>query len=81
MEAEASGLLSHLLAQERSLSKRRVHLQDRIDFIRNGGSGSASATASEEHLARLVEREQELSQQRRLLHARIDELRERLAGS
>lgn len=71
-------LLSDLLAQERSLSRRRSRLQDRIDFVRAGGDRSASAVSTEVRLASLLEQERELSERRRVLHSRIDALREGL---
>jgi hypothetical protein len=74
MDTEA--VLSHLLAQERSLSRRRARLQDRIDFVRGGGSGTGGANASAEQLETLLKMEKELSDRRRLLHSQIDSLRQ-----
>ena len=50
----AADLLAKLQAEERSLSLKRTRLQDRIDFIRGGGSGLASAAQVEEQLRLLL---------------------------
>lgn len=67
-------LLSMLQDKEQTLSRRRVRLQDRIDFIRAGGSGSANAAQVEEQLRLLLEKERILSERRRELHLQIEEL-------
>ena len=71
-------LLPKLQAEERSLSRQRARLQDRIDFIRAGGSGSASAVQVEEQLRLLLEKERALSERRIEVHAQIGELQARL---
>jgi hypothetical protein len=68
--------LELLQQEERSLSARRVRLQDRIDFIRAGGGGDGDAIAGQ--LADLERRERELSDRRRLVHRQIDALSSRL---
>lgn len=70
-------LLSKLQAQEQSLSRQRTRLQDRIDFIRAGGSGSASARQVEEQLRLLLDKERALSERRSKLHSQISELQPR----
>ena len=72
-------LLSKLQAEEQSLSRQRVRLQDRIDFIRAGGSGSASAVQVEEQLRLLLEKERKLSERRSDVHSRISELQPRFS--
>lgn len=71
-------VLAKLQAEEKSLSRQRARLQDRIDFIRAGGSGSASATQVEDQLRLLLDKERALSERRSALHAQIGELQERL---
>ena len=70
-------LLSKLQAEEQSLSRQRARLQDRIDFIRAGGSGSASAVQVEEQLRLLLEKERKLSERRSEVHSQISELQPR----
>ena len=70
--------LAELQDEERSLSRQRVRVQDRIDFIRSGGGGSASATQVEEQLRLLFDKERALSERRAELHAQIGELHARL---
>ncbi len=67
-------VLSKLLAEEQSLSRQRARLQDRIDFIRAGGSGSASPKQVEEQLRLLLDKERTLSERRSELHSQIREL-------
>ena len=69
--------LAELQAEEQSLSRQRARLQDRIDFIRAGGSGSASATQVEEQLRLMLEKERALSARRAELHAEIGARRPR----
>lgn len=61
--------MSDLRAQERSLSARRTHLHNRIDFLRAGGAGPVDEQA--ELIAELERQERELSRQRRELHEQI----------
>ena len=72
----SSNLLGRLQAEERSLSRQRTRLQDRIDFIRAGGSGSASASQVEEQLRLLLEKERVLSERRSEVHSQISELQQ-----
>ena len=74
----ADALLADLQAEEQSVSRQRARLQDRIDFIRAGGSGSASATQVEDQLRLLLDKERALSERRSALHAQISELRAQL---
>jgi hypothetical protein len=67
--------LRELEELERSLSRERTRLQQRIDFVRAGTGAPGSAEA--EQLRRLEERERELSQRRRTLHRQIDNARAR----
>jgi hypothetical protein len=62
--------LAQLNKEERSLSARRVRLQNRIDFLRSGGRGPVEGVADE--IAELVEEERELSRRRRELHDHIE---------
>ena len=62
--------LAQLNKQERSLSARRVRLQNRIDFLRSGGAGPVDKVADQ--LAELVEEEREVSRQRREMHDHIE---------
>jgi hypothetical protein len=62
--------LAQLNKQERSLSARRVRLQNRIDFLRSGGRGPVDAVAAQ--LTELLEEEREVSRLRRELHDHIE---------
>ena len=62
--------LAQLEKEERSLSARRIKLQDRIDFLRSGGGGPPEEVA--DRIAALVEEERELSRRRRELHDQIE---------
>ena len=68
--------LARLRAEERSLSRQRTRLQDRIDFIRSGGSGSASVKQVEEQLRVLLEKERAVSERRSAVHSQISELQQ-----
>jgi hypothetical protein len=70
-------LLAKLQTEERSVSRQRTRLQDRIDFIRSGGGGSASASQVEEQLRALLDKERALSERRAALHSQISELQPR----
>ena len=69
----ADDTLARLQAEERSLSRQRTRLQDRIDFVRSGGGGSASVSQVEEQLRALLEKERALSERRAALHSQISE--------
>ena len=71
--------LAQLNKEERSLSARRVRLQNRIDFLRSGGRGAVHEVAEE--IAELVEEERELSRRRRELHDHIEVARARARRS
>ena len=73
----ADDILARLQAEERSLSRQRTRLQDRIDFVRSGGSGSASASQVEEQLRSLLDKERALSERRVALHSQINEFQPR----
>jgi predicted nucleic acid-binding Zn-ribbon protein len=72
-DRELTVLLLELEREERSVSRRRNTLHNRIDFVRAGGY--ASAGPGDDPLEELVATERELSEQRHALHFRIDELR------
>ncbi len=69
--AKQEGDLVSLEQEERRLSLKRRRLQERIDFRRAGGGG----TADLEQLEYLREAESVTSRRRRDLHLRIDEMR------
>ena len=71
----ADDTLARLQADERSLSRQRTRLQDRIDFIRSGGGGSASVSQVEQQLRALLVKERALSERRSALHSQIAELK------
>lgn len=66
--------LAELRAEERSLSRERTRLQDRIDFIRAGGRHSAPTAQNEEQLRLLIEKERAVSERRKAVHTQIGEL-------
>ena len=74
--SELASRIRDLEAEERSLSARRARLQNRIDFLRSGGGGSAGEVA--DTLEDLVTEEREVSTRRRALHAEIDAVRAEL---
>ena len=57
--------------EERTISRRRRNLQDRMDWVRNLGAHDES---SRERLARLEAEEKEISAQRRQIQQRLDAL-------
>ena len=71
--------LALLNKQERSLSARRVRLQNRIDFLRSGGRGPVEQVADQ--IAELEREERELSRLRRELHDHIELAREKARRS
>ena len=70
-------VLKELEELERSLSKQRTRLQQRIDFVRSSGTADPAAA---DQLRELEKRERELSQRRRALHRQIDTARAREAS-
>ncbi len=71
-DAELDELLHAMESKERSLSRRRSVLHDRIDFVAAGGAQNGVA---ESQMAALQVREREIAQHRHTLHVRIDALR------
>ena len=68
--SEVEGLsLEELVEAEKSLSRRRLKLHDRIDSLRGYGMGEPDA---EERLASLLAQERAVSDERRKLQALID---------
>jgi hypothetical protein len=72
-DAELEALLGRLQGEERTASKRRESLHDRIEFVNAGGA--ASDDPADTQLASLQENERQLSDRRLILHRQIDELR------
>jgi hypothetical protein len=72
-DAELGRLLERLEREERTVSRRRSALHNRLDFVRAGGFASAGSETDD--LTLLLETEHELSEQRHLLHRQIDALR------
>jgi len=72
-DRELAVRLAELEQEERTVSRRRNTLHNRIDFVRAGGH--ASAEPSDESLDDLLAMEHEVSERRHELHTRIDELR------
>lgn len=75
-EAELERRLAELDEEERSISRRRRAMHDRIDFLRGGG-GSGEA-GSDEQLESLLQRERAVSDERNRLHETISILRTEL---
>ncbi len=72
-DGELMRLQRHLEGDEKTLSRRRAVLHDRIDFV---GSGVASEIyAAGDQLDALQQRERAIAEERRLLHGRIDAVR------
>ena len=72
-DTELDRLRRRLEQEERTVSRRRAVMHDRIDFVHGGGGGSGHAVTSQ--LAELQRRENEITEQRRVLHEQIDALR------
>jgi anti-sigma-K factor RsiG len=72
-EPRLNALLAQHEQEERTLSRRRNSLHERIDFVRAGGFASADPTT--EPLDDLLEAEREISARRHAIHQQIDELR------
>jgi len=72
-DVELRALLEQLEREEKTVSRRRNVVHDRIDFVRSGGF--ASANPATDDLAVLLDTERQLSERRQTLHLQIDELR------
>jgi len=72
-DGELTRLLRRLEGGEKTLSRRRAVLHDRIDFVRNGVASEIYAAGDQ--LDALQRREREIAEERRLLHERIDTVR------
>ena len=71
-DGELAELLHALEAEERSASRRRSVLHDRIDYVRSGGAEPATADGLADAL---LTTEREVGERRRQLHTQINELR------
>lgn len=67
--------LEALIEEERTVSKRRRRLHEKIDFLRGTGVDEPQA---KERLDALEQEERTVSDRRRALHAQIDALRSEL---
>lgn len=72
-DADLERLCRQLEAAEKTVSRRRAVLHDRIDFVRGGVS--AEIFAAGDQLAALEQREREIAEERRALHEQIDSAR------
>lgn len=72
-DGELTQLLRRLEGNERTLSRRRAVLHDRIDFVGNGVASEIYAAGDQ--LDALQQRERKIAEERRLLHERIDAVR------
>ncbi len=72
-DADLERLFRRLEASEKTISRRRAVLHDRIDFVRGGVSSEIFAAGDQ--LEALEQREREIAEQRRLLHEQIEVLR------
>jgi hypothetical protein len=72
-DSELAVLLAQMEREERIVSRRRGTTQDRIDFIETGGYPDEEQGAEQIESLRLAELA--LSERRRILHRRIDEVR------
>ena len=70
---ELTALLQQLESEEKTASRRRGSLHNRIEFVHAGGG--ASAEMAEDQLASMQTRERNLSGRRHTLHLQIDLLR------
>jgi hypothetical protein len=68
---ELSALVAETGGRERSLSKKRSRLHDRMDFLRGGG---ADSTVAAEQLRGLEAEERTLSDERRSAHNLLEAL-------
>lgn len=71
-DRELAEMLERLESEERSVSRRRTALHNRIDFLRTGGH---AAELEHEDIPHLLENERLISERRRELHLQIDALR------
>ena len=72
-DSELNSLRRRLEQHERTVSRRRASMHNRIDFVRSGGGfGNPEAAGQLEDLQR---REHEITEERRQLHEQIDALR------
>ena len=72
-DSELNSLRRRLEQHERTVSRRRASMHNRIDFVRSGGGfGNPEAAGQLEDLQR---REREITEERRQLHEQIDALR------
>ena len=72
-DGQLTQLLRRLESEEKTVSRRRAVLHDRIDFVRNGVASEIYAAGDQ--LEALLQREQRIAEDRRVLHERIDEIR------
>ena len=72
-DGELTQQLRRCEGTEKTLSRRRSVLHDRIDFLRSGVT--AEIYAAGDQLEVLQARERQIAEERRLLHERIDALR------
>jgi hypothetical protein len=72
-DIELEHLFRRLEAAEKTISRRRAVLHDRIDFVRGGVSSEIFAAGDQ--LEALQQREREIAEERRVLHEQIDALR------
>jgi hypothetical protein len=70
---ELTALLEQLEGEEKTASRRRGSLHNRIEFVHAGGG--ASPEMAEDQLASMQTNERDLSGRRRALHRQIDLLR------
>lgn len=72
-DVELEHLFRRLEAAEKTVSRRRAVLHDRIDFVRGGVSSEIFAAGDQ--LEALEQREREIAEERRVLHEQIDAVR------
>lgn len=72
-DVELEHLFRRLESAEKTVSRRRAVLHDRIDFVRGGVSSEIFAAGDQ--LEALERREREVAEERRVLHEQIDAVR------
>lgn len=72
-DTDLERLCHRLEAAEKTVSRRRAVLHDRIDFVRGGVSSQIFAAGDQ--LEALEQREREVAEERRALHEHIDAAR------